>query len=364
MRVSSTLSVYLGRQFAGWLVSVFVTLAAIVAMFDIVELLRRASGKQQVTTEFVVQMSLFKLPHLVQEMLPFAILIGSMLAFWRMAKANELVVARAAGVSVWQLLIAPVFVTFLAGVVMITAFNPFAAAMHTRYERLETKYLEQRSSELSVSKTGVWLRQGTSDRQAVIRARDAESRGARLSDVTVYRLEAPDRFVGRIDAEAAVLRDGYWELTNAVVSKPESAPAPHERYRLATELTPDKIQNSFASADTLGFWELPGFIETMETAGFNANTHRLYLHQLLSTPLLLCAMVLVAAVFAMRAGRRSRTGTMIVAGITTGFLLYFFTNVIHALGLSTGIPAALAAWMPAGVSTMLGITALLHVEDG
>jgi lipopolysaccharide export system permease protein len=364
MRVSLLLTRYLGRHYVFWLASVFITLMAIVAMFDMVELLRRASGKQEVTTEVVVQMSLLKLPHLVQDMLPFAVLIGGMLTFWRLARANELVVARAAGVSVWQLLLAPIGVTFLVGVVLITTFNPFAAAMRTQYEQLEAKYLSQQRSELAVSPTGVWLRQGTRDRQSVIHADDVDASGATLIGVTVYRLEDQDRFVGRVDAARAVLQDGYWELEKAFVSEPEKASEPYDTYRIATDLTVDRIQDSFASADSLSFWELPQFIGTMEEAGFNANVHRLYLHSLLATPLLLCAMVLIAASFTIRTGRRARTGMMVVGGVTSGFVLYFFTNVVHALGLSASIPAQLAAWMPAGVSTMLGVTALLHLEDG
>ena len=80
-----------------WMICVFISLIAIAAMFDIVELLRRASGQKEVTIDIIIQMSLLKLPNLVQEMLPFAVLLGGMMAFWRMAKANELVISRAAG---------------------------------------------------------------------------------------------------------------------------------------------------------------------------------------------------------------------------------------------------------------------------
>jgi len=48
----------------------------------------------------------------------------------------------------------------------------------------------------------------------------------------------------------------------------------------------------------------------------------------------------------------------------TGFVLYFFSDVVFALGLSDSIPVALAAWTPSGVATLLGLTTLLHLEDG
>lgn len=366
MQISKTLASYICRQYLFWLVCVFVALLSIVAMFDIVELLRRASGKQEVTTDILVQLTLLKLPHLVQDMLPFAVLLGGMMCFWRLAKANELIVARAAGVSAWQFLAAPLVITFLLGVLLITTFNPFAAAMRTHYETLESKYLGKDRAEFSVSETGIWLRQGNQNAQAVIHAQNVVGRGdaAQLHQIIVFQLEADDRFVGRIDAEKAVLRDGFWEMTDAYLSTPGGGTRHVDTYRLATDLTMEGIQDSFASADTLSFWDLPKFIGTMEDAGFNANSHRLYLHSLLAKPALLCAMVLIAAIFSIRTSRRSSPSLMIVGGVISGFILYFFTNIVNAFGLSMSIPAEFAAWMPAGVSAMLGVTALLHMEDG
>ena len=220
MRISKTLAFYMGRQFMFWMICVFISLIAIAAMFDIVELLRRASGQKEVTIDIIIQMSLLKLPNLVQEMLPFAVLLGGMMAFWRMAKANELVISRAAGVSAWQFLMTPMILTFLVGVLLITTFNPFAAAMRSHYENMESKYLGKSQTEFAMGSTGVWLRQGKEDAHAVIHANSVRGSGdeAQLLDVVVFQLEGEDRFVGRIDAAKATLRAGYWELYDASMS--------------------------------------------------------------------------------------------------------------------------------------------------
>lgn len=366
MTLSKTLFAYFSRQFILWLSVVFAMLMSIVAMFDLVELLRRASSKEEITTDIVVQLSLLKLPHMVQDMLPFVVLLGSMFCFWRMARSNELVVARAAGISAWQFLASPLLITLLVGIVLVTAFNPFAAAMRTQYEALESQYLGKDRAEFAVSESGVWLRQSSNGQQSIIHANDVAGDGnaATLESVIVFEVLSDQTFLGRIDAKTATLRDGYWELMDAFVSDRTGDSQSVGTYRLATDLTFEGIQDSFASADTLSFWDLPKFIGTMEEAGFAAVTHRLYLHSLLATPFLLCAMVLIAAAFSIKTSRRSSTALMIVGGILAGFMLHFFTNVVHALGQSASIPAVFAAWMPAGFSMMLGVTALLHLEDG
>jgi lipopolysaccharide export system permease protein len=55
---------------------------------------------------------------------------------------------------------------------------------------------------------------------------------------------------------------------------------------------------------------------------------------------------------------------LLVSGVAAGFLLYFLSDIVVALGLSAKIPVLLAAWTPAGISTIFGISMLLHLEDG
>ena len=66
---------------------------------------------------------------------------------------------------------------------------------------------------------------------------------------------------------------------------PDEPPQPFEEIRLATTLTPRKIEESFASPDTMSFWDLPGFIELLEQSGFPAQRHRLHLQRLARPPI-------------------------------------------------------------------------------
>ena len=61
MRLSRTLSVYIGRQFLYWFACVFFSLLALAFVFDLVELLRRIAGRQGAGLGIVIQLALFKI---------------------------------------------------------------------------------------------------------------------------------------------------------------------------------------------------------------------------------------------------------------------------------------------------------------
>jgi len=366
VRLSATLTFYIGRQFLAWFGAVFLVFAGIILLVDFMEIMTRSSNKPAATLGVVLNLALLKLPFLTQESVPFAILFGGMLAFWRLNRSHELVAVRAAGVSVWQFTLPALAIALMVGIVKLTAFNPVAALMLSRFEQLDHKYLSGRSSLLAISSTGVWLRQADENGQAVIHATQAVANDMELRQVMVLIYEGSDRFIRRIDAESARLFDGYWELRDARITGRDQEPAGTLRatYRLKTDLTRAKILDSFASPETISFWELPRFITLLEAAGFSALAHRVHWHSLLAEPLLLCAMILIAGSFSLRHNRRSGVIIAVVAGVVTGFIVFFASHLVLALASKGAIPTILAAWTPAGAATLLGLSTLLHIEDG
>ncbi len=368
------LSFYIGRHFLLSITLVLLVVMAIIGLIEFVELLRRASHKEyDVPVLIVMQMTLFKLPHTAEKILPFAVLIGSMVALTRLTKAQELVIARSSGVSVWQFLAPAIFVAALFGVIMVTVFNPISAAMISRYEVIEGKYITGRPSVLSVSKSGLWLRQvddyetslyGEPVAEYILHSQRLVQSTMEMQEVTLFLFGENDAFLGRLDAETAQLVPGKWLMTNTVLSTTGKRPIVREKYTLPTELNIKQIQDSFASPKTLSFWEMPDFIDTLRKAGFSALRHQLHLHALLSTPFSLAAMVCIAALFSLRLPRRGKVGLMVVGGVAIGFGINFFTNIVYALGLSGSLPIYLAAWTPAAITLMLAVALLLHLEDG
>ncbi len=366
MRLSKTLSLYIGRHFLLSFAVIFALFMFLILIFDAVELLRRSAARPDVTFALVMEMAFLKLPYMGQQVLPFAILFGGMNAFWRLTRSHELVITRSAGVSAWQFLFPVIALAFLLGVFQITVLNPLSSTTLTRFERLESTLLKGHKSFLALSKGGLWLRQSNAEGQSVVHSDHILQSGkdVELRNVIVFNYEGTDKFLNRIDAEYARLEDGFWHLTNAWVYKTERPPSLEKNYWLATDLTLGKIQDSFAPPETMSFWALPGFIHALEKAGFSAVRHRLYWHSLLAAPFLMGAMVLIAASFTLRHTRQGGTTFVIAGGVLTGFVLYFFSDIVFALGLSDSIPVLLAAWTPSGVATLLGLATLLHLEDG
>jgi lipopolysaccharide export system permease protein len=370
MPVAATLSLYVARQFTVSALAMLAGLSGLVSLFDFIELLRRSATKPDATFSLVVEIAALRLPYIAMEILPFAILLGGILAFWRLTRSSELIVARASGVSAWQFLAAPLLCALLMGGIATTAISPLSSALLARAEALDDAYLRTGGGPLALNGGQLWLRQsdhGLDPRGvAILHAPAVTLRGRALTTqgISVFRLGADDKLLQRVEASRATLAAGDWVLDDARTLTPDHLPVPVGTMRLPTDLTVSRIEDSFASPDTLSVWTLPGFIALLRRSGFSAIRHELHFQALLALPLLAGTMCLVSAGFSMRPARRGGVARMIGSGVAAGFALFTVSKIAEEFGQSGVLPPVLAAWAPAGAGLLLALALLIHLEDG
>jgi lipopolysaccharide export system permease protein len=365
-----TLSRYIARQFVTAIAAAWLALSALVAMFDFLELLRRSASKPDATFSLVGEIAALRIPFIMIQILPFAVLLGGLLCFWRLTRTSELIVARAAGVSAWEFLTVPTLCALLMGALTTAAMSPLSSAMLARAEALETAYIRTGGGPLALNGGQLWLRQADHEMfpkgVAIIHANGVALRDEQLTTgpVSVFRLDDNDHLLARIEASNAYLAKRHWEFANARTLRPDQVPDAPVDMSLPTDLTVTRVQDSFASPDTLSVWVLPDFIALLDRSGFSSVRHRLHFQSLLALPLLCATMALVAAGFSMRSTRRGGVAKMIGGGVSVGFSLFLISKVAEEFGQSGALPVFLAAWAPAASGLMFAVALLLHTEDG
>lgn len=362
MILFSTLGRYLAMRFARSIAAVFATLFLIIYLGDFVELLRRASDAQRVGAGRLAYLALLRTPTVAEQVLPFAVLGGAMFAFVNLSRRLELVIARAAGVSVWQFLTPPLVIATLIGVLATTAYNPLAAAFKQQANEIETTLFGRATRD--PADTSMWIRQRSVEGQSILRAEASSQGGARLSGVTAFVYDPAGRFTERVEAPRATLESGAWRLEEAKASAPGQEPRQFDAYRLATNLSADQVRQSFVHPASVSFWRLREVSLRTEAAGLDAAAYRMQFQTLMARPLLLFVMVIIAATVSLRFFRFGGVGRMVSGGVGAGFVLYVATKLTSDLGAAGLLGAATAAWSPAIVGGLLGMLALLHQEDG
>lgn len=362
-----TLSLYLARRFLrSWLIVLAVFLALLFVV-DLVEQLRRLAQASAGLREAMLLAAL-NLPNSVYRILPLITLIAAIATFMGLSRSSELVAARAAGRSGYAILAAPMVTALLVGGLTITVLNPISAATAKRYDLLSYQYQTGQTRAISVSKEGLWLRQGGAEGQSVIHARQTNDDGTDLRDATFLTFDAEGAPLRRIAAETAVLADGAWSLTGVKdwpigsSDNPERDARHLDSLTVSSDLTAEEIRQGLGKMGQISIWDLPAYIDRLERAGFSARRHLVWFQMELAMPLFFAAMVVLAGGFTMRHARSGGTGLMVLLALASGLGFFFLRNFALVLGESGQIPVFLSAWSTPVAAMLAALGLLLHME--
>jgi lipopolysaccharide export system permease protein len=364
MVTTGTLGRYFGKRFLSSVVGSFLGVVVLGAMIDYVELMRRGADWPNATPWLLAQISMYRVPALTERIMPFSVLVGTMSCYLNLSRRLELVIARAAGVSAWQFVMPAVLGALLFGTVATTIYNPISATLQEKSKRIEAEVVGEVPSALQESTSGFWVRQKSADGAAIINAKASQQQGALLSTVSVYTFDAEGHFQQRIEARSATLKDGYWQLDDARVYEAGKPLVIEDSHKVNTNLTLEQVRESFATPETVPFWQLPTYITMADRAGLRAAGYRLQYDQLLARPFQLAAMVLLACAVSLRFFRFGGVQKMVLSGVSAGFLLFVLQKITEDMSKSELISPITAAWTPVLVGGLTGFVALLFQEDG
>lgn len=365
---SPTLGMYLGGM---WLGTVFLTalgMGAFIYLIDVINMWNEVSGRSVGSTT-VLAMSLAKSPDLLLQLLPFAVLIGSLVWLNSLNRRQELVALRAIGLPARRFLLGPLIACLMVGALALGIGNPVSAALLKKYEQWNAAVFPNSTKGLITAGGSVWLRQSDDDgpkasgRDYFIYGRTVSANGDNLGQATVFVFDNKNNFLARLDAQNAKLEEGRWRMSQVFLLTPKQEIVRQEEVALPTSLTPEQLQASFNPPGTLDIFQLREFIRTLEENGFKTARHAMAYQRLLALPFMCLAMLLVAVPFGLKYTRTRSLGVVIISGVCMGFGFYLFSNVMAAYGLAGRLDVRLAAWLPGVIAILISVALMLQLRE-
>ncbi len=307
----------------------------LIFLIDFVELLRESGKRGGVGVGLLAYLTLLRLPAYAELTLPFAGLAGSIGAFLLLSRSSELVVMRAAGMSVWQFIRPGIAVAGLIGAVATAVYNPLSASARAHSERLTAELLGDEKNLFQQKGNAAWLRQDGVDGPSVMTAGSSADQGAHARPR--HRLRVRPRTSGCEPVSKPPRRnsaDGVWTLTKATVTRvgkpPETVPV----------LSGENLSFGNAGRRRTGLDDrhfvlaAAGCHRPRPQGRRGAAALMVQYQSLLARPLLMIAMVLLAATVSLKSFRFGKVRSRIITGLIGGFTFFILAEVSRQLGVA------------------------------
>lgn len=291
------------------------------------------------------------------KVLPVTVLIGSIIALLDLQRNRELMVMKASGVSVWKILRGPTVFIVLSALIVSLAIDTFITEVNRGIlpvPRLTDTVIGARDA--------VWLEQESNQGRFIVQGRRT-SRDAHVLEDAIFFLP-PGQSVTRIVADRAVLEFKQWVLEGATLLSSNQFPVVEQTYTIATNSTRADLNIRVANSSDFTFFELSQALATGLSDPVARAAASMRFAKLLALPALLVGSLLIAFAFTAGYRRQGSYGATIIYGIVLGFIVFVITEMADRAGSAGVLDPAFAAWGPAIVAIVIGLTVLLHKEDG
>jgi lipopolysaccharide export system permease protein len=301
-----------------------------------------------------------RVPQLVSRFLPFAVLLGTLIALATLNQNSEVVSMKAAGISAHQI-IAPLIVASIAVAAITFAFNERVVTRATStlaaWEKVEYGPVP--------ADTGIVpdVRVTFGDDLVFVDAVKGSGAATTLTGVTIYD-RSWETLKVIINARSGRYSDGGWLLEDAEIFDVDTGLVSKAAvYPYGRGLDPTQFTLSNVNPDEESVATLRTAIGQLKEAKRDTAELETGLWHKFSGPLSAVLMPLLAAVAAFGLARSGQLFLRAVIGMALGFAYFVVDNFALAMGNLGAYPPLLAAWAPFALFLLIGETVLVRTEE-
>ncbi|MCA1322957.1 LPS export ABC transporter permease LptG [Herbaspirillum sp. alder98] len=361
--------------------SVMFALAAFLALFAFFEMMGQLEqvGRNGYKLQQAVLYVLMGLPGNVYELMPTAVLIGTIYTLSQFAARSEFTIMRASSMS--TAMAAKVLMRIGLGfAVMTILFGELISPKATEWAE-KLKLQAQGASLSSQFKSGMWAKDVIKDQglegnvtgSRFINIQSIQPDG-RISGVKLYELDREFHMARMVTAATGEYQGNHqWQLSNvlqsdfATGSKDRGITEPVKTQKLpsltlVSEVTPEILSVLFADPDRMSAYDLRAYTKHLEANNQRTERYEIAFWKKIVYPLSIFVMLALALPFAYLHFRAGGVSLKIFTGIMIGVCFQLINSLFSHLGLLNTWPALITAALPSLLFMGLAVGALWWVE--
>lgn len=351
---------YLLREFVAMLTPIvfaFVILYLIVDFFDRLDILLKNHAAASATVRYF----LFKVPLILTQVMPPAVLAALLLSLGMVSRRNEIIALRASGVSLTETAM-PLLGTAALISLATLGWNETVVPYCTRqYQYVNNVEIRKRPQRAILSERGIWYH-GVDGFYSIDHI---DPQRQTLFGLTIYRVGPSFELRSVLQVTSAHWTGVDW-VTAGVVERTTRA----DGDVVTSDLPGDRtvIHETLADflevrrePEELSYLALRRHIEDLSRKGIDVSSYLVDLYMKLAVPFTTLVLAGVAIPLAGRVQRHASVAAIVGAGLAIGFVYWVVLALTRSLGQTGILPALAAAWASNVIYALVGVA--LHLSS-
>lgn len=354
---------YVMREFLGYislLLAAFLVLILAFTFFELLGDMMRTHAGLAVMLKYLVYLT----PQMLYILAPVAILVGVLVTFGLMSKANEITAMKACGISIYRLAVPVAVVAAVFAGLQFGLDQSFLPGFNRRQDALRA-VIKGRPAQTFEQPERKWIFGQNND---IFYFQYFDPVRNEFSNVSIFSFDPQSfqlnrrvyaRFAHWDPRLRAWIFEAGWVRDMHGIAVTNYQPFQVASFHRITE-TPEYFKTDARESTQMSYEELHRYVKDLKRGGYDVSRLTVQLNKKIAYPLITLIMAILAFPFALSVGRRGAV-TGIALAIGVAILYWVSSGFMEALGNLDQVPAAMAAWFPDLLFLIAGIYILLRV---
>lgn len=304
---------------------------------------------------------LYKIPHLINEILPLMSFIAMHFFIKYFTSSHELIIIINRGISIQKILIAPILATILIGIAAIALLNPIATHSLQKYENLHNAITKKHFLNASTSNEKIVFYEQYGNENRIITARYKNIHQSQFSDVTILYINNNNEFVSRINASSGYIDQQNFVLNNVSITR-NNIVIHDDTMIIPTDFSVD-YSLDHRPPEIIPIFQLKSYIGKVSGFGLPATNYTLYYYKQIYKPLMMVATILIASCFISLDNKSNSHKLLFIYGVIIGFVAYSIVEIASRILIYRGIEPNFAVLAPILLIIFISNFVVLHLKE-
>ncbi|OIN91614.1 MAG: LPS export ABC transporter permease LptG [Comamonadaceae bacterium CG1_02_60_18] len=303
------------------------------------------------------------LPSHLYELMPIAVLIGTIFVMARLAQSSEYTILRTSGLGPWRAL-RTLMILGLGFVVLTFAIGDYVSPVADRTAQLlKARY----TGRITIGQTGAWLKERQPYGTYAVNVAQLASDGV-LHGVRIFEFDNRGLLASMTQADSATLQDDdawlladvqrtEFALRGGEVAQIDRAVAP--RLRWPNRISAEMVSAALLKPERMNTLDLYQYIGHLQSNAQAAQRYEIEFWKKVFYPLSCLVMVVLALPFAYFHFRSGGLPTYVFGGVMAGISFFLLNNVFGYMGNLQNWQPWLTAALPGLIYSVMSLAAFV-----
>ena len=300
-------------------------------------------------------------PSTLFEVFPFIFLISTQFFFIELIDKNELETLKIHGLNNLKIIKLLFLTSLMLGLILITFYYHFSSKLKFIYFDLKNSYSSDNKYLAVATKNGLWIKDEIGEKIYIINATKIQKNF--IKNVTINEFNKEFELMQIIKSPKIDISNMNWIIFSPTISVNNTTTELKKNLNIKTHFDQEKILNYFKNLSSLNIFQLIKLERDYKALGYSTNEIKSQLQKLISFPVYLTIMTLLASIMMFNVKRNKPIIFHIISGILLSTLIYYFYYLFNLMGETGKIPVLISAWLPFLLLTIFISIGLVRINE-